>query len=116
VAKAPHLDAQSPPQKKSEPRASGAHPDASADADAEELGQLRITADPRATVEISGSGVHRVQQTPVVGLRVPAGKYQLVFRNETFGAPVNAAVVVLAGATRSAHADFRQAEPTVTVR
>jgi hypothetical protein len=81
-----------------------------------ESGMLRITADPRAAIEITGSGFHQLQQTPLLGLKVPVGKYQVVFRNDTFGTPISAQVVVVAGASRSVHADFRQAEPTVTVR
>jgi serine/threonine-protein kinase len=84
-------------------------------ADAEQAGVLRITADPRASVEVSGANFHALRQTPVLGLKVPTGTYQLVFRNETFGAPINAQVTVVDGATRSVHADFRQAEPTVAV-
>ncbi|HEY4102831.1 MAG TPA: protein kinase [Polyangiaceae bacterium] len=81
-----------------------------------ESGVLRITADPRASVEVSGAGFHDTRQTPLFGLRVPAGKYQIVFRNDTIGTPLSTQVMVVAGASRSVHADFRQAEPTVTVR
>jgi hypothetical protein len=95
-------------------RSSRAHAVASADPDQD--GVLRVTADPRATIEVSGFGFHEIRQTPVLGLKVPSGKYQIVFRNDTFGAPVNAQVMVVAGASRSVHADFRQAEPVVTVR
>ena len=102
------------PQKSGEtPRSANAHPDSSADPD--QYGVLRITADPRATIEVSGSNFHELKQTPVLGLKVPSGKYQIVFRNDTFGTPVNAQVMVVAGASRSVHADFRQAEPTVSV-
>ena len=96
------------------PQIASAPPEASADAEAS--GVLRITADPRAAIEMSGANFHALRQTPVLGLRVPAGTYQLVFRNETFGAPIRAEVTVVGGATRSVHADFRQAEPTVVVR
>jgi len=89
---------------------------AEASVDAEPSGVLRITADPRASIEVSGANFHALRQTPVLGLRVPTGTYQLVFRNETFGAPIQAQVTVVGGATRSVHADFRQAEPTVAVR
>jgi hypothetical protein len=85
-------------------------------ADAEPSGVLRITADPRAAIEVSGANFHALRQTPVLGLKVPSGTYQLVFRNETFGTPIQAQVTVVAGATRSVHADFRQAEPTIAVR
>ncbi|HEX3777682.1 MAG TPA: serine/threonine-protein kinase [Polyangiaceae bacterium] len=84
--------------------------------DPAESGVLRITADPRASVEVSGAGFHDTRQTPLLGLHVPAGKYQIVFRNDTIGTPLSAQVMVVAGASRSVHADFRQAEPTVSVR
>jgi serine/threonine-protein kinase len=102
------------PVKSVDVKSSAARPEASADPD--QYGVLRITADPRATIEVNGAGFHEVRQTPVLGLKVPSGKYQIVFRNDTFGAPVNSQVMVVAGASRSVHADFRQAEPAVTVR
>jgi serine/threonine protein kinase len=95
-------------------RSSSGHSDSNVDP--EQSGTLRITADPRASIEVSGANFHQVGQTPVLGLKVPFGKYQIVFRNDTFGTPVDAQVMVVAGATRSVHADFRQAEPAVTVR
>jgi hypothetical protein len=87
-----------------------------ASAEPEQFGALKITADPRATVEVSGAHFHQLGQSPLVGLRVPVGRYQIVFRNDTFGAPLSAQVMVVAGASRSVHADFRQAEPAVSVR
>jgi serine/threonine-protein kinase len=87
-----------------------------ASSEPQQLGMLRLTADPGATVEISGARFHRAVRTPIAALEVPAGKYALVFRNDTFGAALSAQALVLAGATRSVHADFRQAEPTVVVR
>lgn len=103
------------PQKSGETaRNASARPEAAADP--EPYGVLRVTADPRATVEVSGPNFHDLRQTPALGIKVPSGKYQIVFRNETFGSPLNAQVMVVAGGSRSVHADFRQAEPTVTVR
>jgi len=94
-----------------------AHPSlrALASAELEAPGVLKVTADPRAAVELNGAQLHETRQTPVTGWKVPPGRYQLVFRNDTFGAPLTAQVVVVAGANRSVHADFRQAEPTVSV-
>jgi eukaryotic-like serine/threonine-protein kinase len=89
---------------------------ASASTDTSQFGTLKITADPRAAVEVSGANFHQLGQSPIVGLRVPAGRYQVVFRNDTFGAPLNAQVTILSGVSRSVHADFRQAEPAVSVR
>ncbi|HWZ93460.1 MAG TPA: protein kinase [Polyangiaceae bacterium] len=102
------------PQKSSE-APHNANPRLDAGADSEQYGVLRVTADPRATVEVSGPNFHEVRQTPALGLKLPSGKYQIVFRNDTFGTPVNAQVTVVAGASRSVHADFRLAEPTVTI-
>ena len=81
----------------------------------EQFGLLKITADPRAAVEISGPHFHQLGQSPIVGLKVPVGRYQVVFRNDTFGAPLTSAVSVLSGVSRSVHADFRLAEPAVSV-
>lgn len=112
----------SPPAPSAEPVLPPARPSAkkvahaAASAEPEQLGSLRITADPGATIEISGPRFHQVARSPIAGLKVPVGKYAILFRNDTFGAPLSAQAVVLAGATRSVHADFRQAEPTVVVR
>ncbi|HYP98838.1 MAG TPA: protein kinase [Polyangiaceae bacterium] len=84
-------------------------------AEPEQFGMLKVTADPRALVEVSGPHFHQAGQSPLVGLKVPVGKYQVVFRNDTFGAPLNAQVMILSGVSRSVHADFRQAEPAVSV-
>jgi serine/threonine-protein kinase len=82
----------------------------------EEFGVLKITADPRAAVEVKGPHFHQSGQSPIVGLKVPVGRYQVVFKNETFGAPLSAQVMIVTGVSRSVHADFRQAEPSVSVR
>jgi hypothetical protein len=79
------------------------------------FGLLKITADPRAAVEVSGPHFHQLGQSPMVGLKVPVGRYQVVFRNDTFGAPLSAQIMIVAGVNRSVHADFRQAEPTVSI-
>jgi serine/threonine protein kinase len=101
-------------QKSSDSTRSSARPISSADPD--QFGVLRITADPRAAVDVSGPNFfHEVRQTPVLGFKVPSGNYRIIFRNDTFGTPVAAQVMVVAGASRSVHADFRQAEPAVTV-
>jgi serine/threonine protein kinase len=77
---------------------------------------LRLTADPRASVTIVGARVSQTHVTPVSGLKLPPGSYSVTFRSPTFGAPVVAQVELGAGISRSVHADFRAAEPTVTVR
>jgi serine/threonine protein kinase len=109
------MSAKLPAQKTDETsRTHGPGTDPSAESD--QYGVLKITADPRAVLEVSGPHFHQLGQTPIVGLRVQAGKYLIVFRNDTFGTPVSAQVMVVAGGNRSVHADFRQAEPTVNVR
>jgi hypothetical protein len=80
-----------------------------------QFGVLKVTADPRALVDVSGPHFHQAGQSPLFGLKVPVGKYQIVFRNDTFGVPLTAQVMVLSGVSRSVHADFRQAEPAVSV-
>ena len=87
-----------------------------ASAEPEQFGVLKLTADPRAVVEVSGPHFVRTAQSPIVALQVPAGRYQVVFKNDTFGAPLGTQVVVVAGASRSVHADFRLAEPAISVR
>ena len=77
---------------------------------------LRLTADPQASVTVVGLRVSQTHVTPVVGLKLPPGSYSLTFRSPTFGAPVVAQVELSAAVSRSVHADFRAAEPTVTVR
>jgi hypothetical protein len=93
-------------------------PSASAPSAAEVAAQgaLRLTADPKATVTVVGARVAQTHVTPVPGLKLPPGSYSVTFRSPTFGAPVVAQVELLAGALRSVHADFRAAEPTVSVR
>ncbi|MET0791081.1 MAG: hypothetical protein ABW061_06125, partial [Polyangiaceae bacterium] len=85
-------------------------------AEPEQFGVLKLTADPRAVVEVSGPRFQRSAPSPLVGLKVPVGRYQVVFRNDALGAPLAAQVVVIAGASRSVHADFRLAEPAISVR
>jgi hypothetical protein len=75
-----------------------------------------LTADPQATVTVVGARVSQTHVTPVPGLKLPPGSYSVTFRSPTFGAPVVAQVELGAGASRSVHADFRAAEPTVSVR
>jgi eukaryotic-like serine/threonine-protein kinase len=77
---------------------------------------LRLTADPRASVTIVGARVSQTHATPVSSLKLPPGSYSVTFRSPTFGAPVVTQVELDAGTSRSVHADFRAAEPTVTVR
>ena len=78
--------------------------------------QLRLTADPQATVTVTGAHVAQSQLTPVRSLKLPPGAYTVTFRSPTFGEPVVAHVELAPAAARSVHADFRAAIPTVAVR
>jgi hypothetical protein len=78
--------------------------------------QLRLTADPQATVTVVGAHVAQTLETPVRGLKLVPGVYSVTFRSPTFGEPVVARVELTAGAARSVHADFRAAFPSVVVR
>jgi hypothetical protein len=84
--------------------------------DASVFAQLRLTADPQATVAVVGPHISQTHLTPVPGLKLPPGGYSVTFRSPTFGEPVVARVELAAGASRSVHADFRAAMPTVVVR
>lgn len=77
---------------------------------------LRLTADPPAVVTVVGGRVSHTLSTPVRGLKLPPGAYSVTFRSPTFGEPVAARVDLGAAASRSVHADFRAAIPTVQVR
>jgi serine/threonine protein kinase len=77
---------------------------------------LKLTADPPATVIITGAKLSETHVTPVRALKLPPGSYSVTFRSPTFGEPVVARVELSANASRSIHADFRAAIPTVAVR
>jgi serine/threonine-protein kinase len=77
---------------------------------------LKLTADPPATVIITGSKVSQTHATPVRALSLPPGSYSVTFRSPTFGEPVAARIDLASGSSRSIHADFRAAIPTVSVR
>ncbi len=76
---------------------------------------LRLTADPPATVTIVGTHGAQTHETPVRGLKLAPGVYSVTFRSPTFGEPVVARVELASGASRSVHADFRAAFPSVVV-
>ena len=97
------------------PRVRAFTANAAPSAEASQFGTLKITADPRSAVEVSGPHFQQSGQSPLVGLKLPVGKYQVVFRNDTFGAPLSAQLTILSGVSRSIHADFRQAEPAISV-
>jgi serine/threonine-protein kinase len=77
---------------------------------------LKLTADPQATVTVVGPKVSETHTTPVRALKLPPGSYAVTFRSATFGDPVMARVELAPSASRSVHADFRAALPTVVVR
>lgn len=77
---------------------------------------LQLTSDPPASVGLRGPGQNRRLSTPVRELRLPAGAYTVTFESATYGVPVSTRVVIEEGTRRSVHADFREAEPKITVR
>lgn len=64
---------------------------------------------------VVGPHIAQTQLTPVRGMKLPPGLYAVTFRSPTFGEPVVARVELAAGGSRSVHADFRAAIPTVAV-
>jgi serine/threonine-protein kinase len=78
--------------------------------------QLRLTADPQASVTILGAGIAKQLATPIAALSLPAGVYTVTFRSPTFGEPVAARVELAPGGFSRVHADFRAAVPRVVVR
>jgi hypothetical protein len=79
-------------------------------------GTLRLTADPSARVSIRGVRLRRELATPVRELRLPSGTYTVTFASATYGTPVTTQVAISEGTLRSVHADFREAEPRLTIR
>jgi serine/threonine-protein kinase len=77
---------------------------------------LRLTSDPPGVVSVEGAGYSQTSPTPVRALALRAGSYRVTFRSETYGAPVTTQVTLASGARRSVHADFRAAQPAITVR
>jgi len=112
---APATISPAPPVRSAPPSHSAPPAPASAVLDDALSGQLRLTADPQATVTVVGARVAQTQLTPVRGLKLPPGVYAVTFRSPTFGEPVVARVELTAGGARSVHADFRAAIPTVAV-
>ena len=89
---------------------------ASASSASASSGLLKLTADPPATVTVVGSRVSETHVTPVRSLKLAPGSYSVTFRSATFDAPVVTRVELAPGGSRSVHADFRAARPTVVVR
>ena len=96
------------------PKTAAVSPSASA-TDAAASAQLRLTADPQATVTVVGPHGAQTLETPVRGLKLAPGVYSVTFRSPTFGEPVVARVELASGASRSVHADFRAAFPSIVV-
>jgi hypothetical protein len=71
-----------------------------------------LTAVPNATVTVG----NRVFATPVRDLRVPAGSYQVTFRNETSESPLSQWVSLKSGELRKVHADFTSEPPRIVVQ
>jgi hypothetical protein len=77
---------------------------------------LKLTSDLPAVVTVRGGGVSETRSTPVRALRVPSGSYTVTFSSETYSAPIATRLTIEPGASRSVHADFRDAVPKVSVR
>jgi eukaryotic-like serine/threonine-protein kinase len=105
------------PVRSAPPKTAAASPSASAGSagDTSASAQLRLTADPQATVTIVGPHGAQTHETPVRGLKLAPGAYSVTFRSPTFGEPVVARVELASGVSRSVHADFRAAFPSVVV-
>jgi serine/threonine protein kinase len=116
AAPSPSAEPSSVPSRSPAPKTTPPSPLASSPSDASASAQLRLTADPQATVTIVGAHVTQTHETPVRELKLSPGSYSVTFRSPTFGEPVVARVELVAGASRSVHADFRAAFPSVVVR
>jgi eukaryotic-like serine/threonine-protein kinase len=103
------------PVRSSTPRSLAPAASAPATPDAAASAQLRLTADPQASVTIAGAHGSQTFDTPVAGLKLAPGSYRITFRSPTFAEPVPAHVELAAGARRAVHVDFRAANPTVVV-
>jgi hypothetical protein len=99
---------QTPPSSLPEPRSSASVERAPRLAAA----RLSLTALPGASVTVGGN----VYSTPVAGLDLPPGRYQVTFRNATWDAPVSTDVELAPGGQRRVHADFTHEPPRVIVR
>lgn len=93
-----------PVSARSEPASASAAPAVSAG--------LSLTALPGTRVTVAG----REYTTPVSGLSLPAGRYQVTFRNATWDGPVSTQIVLLPGKNSRVHADFTNEPPKVVVR
>lgn len=89
------------------------HPSASAEAEPPAgTAVLSLTALPGASVTVGG----KIYSTPVTGLSLAPGRYQVTFRNATWDAPVSTEIQLGAGGQRRVHADFTHEPPRVIVR
>jgi len=77
---------------------------------------LRLTSDPQATVTVVGGKISKSLITPVAALELPPGRYSISFRSATFEQPVAETVDLIANTSKSFHADFRAAVPTLQKR
>jgi serine/threonine protein kinase len=114
-ATAPPLPSSAPPPRSSAAPKPKAQATASAPASVA-TAMLRLTADPPAEVTVHGEGITTTLTTPVRALSLKPGTYRVTFRNATYGPPVATRVTLHSGHAQVVHADFREAEPRVTVR
>ncbi len=80
------------------------------------------SAAPRAVVSLTALPGTRVTlagqeyTTPVSGLSLPPGRYQVTFRNATWDSPVSTPIQLFPGQQSRVHADFTLQPPRVVVR
>jgi len=104
VAAAPRRPAAPQASREPAPSAAPAEPAGSA--------SLSLTALPGTHVQVAG----RDYTTPVSGLSLPAGRYEVTFRNATWDGPVSTQIVLSPGRASRVHADFTNEPPRVLVR
>ena len=74
--------------------------------------KVSLTALPGTRVTLAG----QEYATPVSGLSLPAGRYQVIFKNATWDGPVSTPIQLFPGQESRVHADFTLQPPRVVVR
>jgi len=101
-----------PPRRPAAPPASREPAASAAPAEPTGSASLSLTALPGTHVQVAG----RDYTTPVSGLSLPAGRYEVTFRNATWDGPVSTQIVLSPGKASRVHADFTNEPPRVLVR
>lgn len=106
------LEVAEPPRRPAAPQASREPAPSAAPAEPSGSASLSLTALPGTHVQVAG----RDYTTPVSGLSLPAGRYEVTFRNATWDGPVSTQIVLAPGRASRVHADFTNEPPRVLVR